>query len=199
MTTPKPAAPKAAAQLDLSDFVAAKAVMHQALIAWQKSPTDQPSDHGFAVIGPTNGEAFFLHESGQEFCLRTGESTFEEAINLVSGQIMHLSHNSAQAPEPVRQLAALSIAESIITDQECPPPPNSVSSGLTPLSRERVAELVGAISVLAGAPGSAANLKAFKEAFIAEFELPASIKSIQAHITQERHATWIEGYLDGIG
>ena len=47
--------------------------------------------------------------------------------------------------------------------------------------------------------GSAANLKAFKEAFIAEFELPATIKSIQAHITQERHATWIEGYLDGIG
>jgi hypothetical protein len=62
-----------------------------------------------------------------------------------------------------------------------------------------VAELVGAISVLAGAPGSTANLKAFKEAFIAEFELPVSIKSIQAHITQERHATWIEEYLDGIG
>ena len=80
-----------------------------------------------------------------------------------------------------------------------PPPVSPVSSGLTPLSRERIAELVGAISVLAGAPGSTANLKLFKEAFIAEFELPASIKSIQAHITQERHATWIEGYLDGIG
>jgi hypothetical protein len=74
-----------------------------------------------------------------------------------------------------------------------------MASGLAPLSRERVAELVGAISVLAGMSGSAANLKAFKEAFIAEFELPATIKSIQAHITQERHATWIEGYLDGIG
>jgi hypothetical protein len=74
-----------------------------------------------------------------------------------------------------------------------------VGSGLTPLSRDRVAELVGAISVLAGLPGSAANLKAFKEAFIAEFDLPPTIKSIQAHITQERHASWIEGYLDGIG
>lgn len=199
MTTPKSPAPKAAAQLDLSDYAAAKAVMHQALIAWQKSPADQPSAHGFAVIGPVNGEAFFLHESGQEFCLRTGESTFEEAINLVSGQIMHLSDSYAQAPEAVQQPAAECTVGSIITDQECPPPVSTVSSGLTPLSRERVAELVGAISVLAGAPGSTANLKAFKEAFIAEFELPASIKSIQAHITQERHATWIEGYLDGIG
>ena len=121
MTTPKPTTPKAAAQLDLSDYAAAKAVMHQALIAWQKSPTDQPSAHGFAVIGPVNGEAFFLHETGQEFCLRTGESTFEEAIKLVTGQIMHLSHNYTQAPEPVQQPAAVCTVDSIITDQECPP------------------------------------------------------------------------------
>jgi hypothetical protein len=199
MTTTKPPAVKAAAQLDLSAYAAAKAEMHQALIAWQKSPTDQPSAHGFAVIGPVNGEAFFLHESGQEFCLRTGESTFEEAINLVTGQIMYLSHNYAPIPESVQQSAADLQIDSTTPKQECATPPvQPVASGLTPLSKDRVAELVGAISVLAGLPGSAANLKAFKEAFIAEFELPASIKSIQAHITQERHATWIEGYLDGL-
>jgi hypothetical protein len=42
---------------------------------------------------------------------------------LVTGQIMHLSHNYTQAPEPVQQPAAKCTADSIITDQECPPPP----------------------------------------------------------------------------
>ena len=125
MTKPAPPDPKSAAQLDLSAFVAAKAEMHQDLIAWQKSPTDQPFAHGFAVIGPVNGEAFFFHESGQEFCLRTGESTFEEAINLVSGQIMHFSHTGIQAPEPVQQTTAECITRKSTTDSECraPPPP----------------------------------------------------------------------------
>jgi hypothetical protein len=42
---------------------------------------------------------------------------------LVTGQIMHLSHNYAQAPEPVQQPAAKCTVGSIITDQDCPPPP----------------------------------------------------------------------------